>query len=126
MTRELFLTSSSIVALLVGSCAVVIPSKFLASKGVTVTPAVVVWMREVGVLIFAAGVMGFLARSEPDSRMMRAFLVGNGLMQLGLLPIELIALKRGVITRLSGVVPNSVLHAVLATGFFFFAVQVSA
>ncbi len=126
MTRELFLTSSAIVALLVGSLAVVLPTKLLESKGVTVTPAVVVWMREVGVLIFAVGVMSLLARAEPDSVMMRAFLIGNGLMQLGLLPIELIALKRGVITRLSGVVPNSVLHAVLAGGFFFFAAQTSA
>jgi hypothetical protein len=78
-------------------------------------------VREVGVLILALGVTLFLVRKHHDSPTLRAVLLGNAMVQLGLLPLELFAYREGVITLLSGIVPNSVLHVLLGTGFLLFA-----
>jgi hypothetical protein len=116
--RPLFLTFSSAVALAVGSFALALPQVLLESKGVALpNEAAVVWVRELGVAIFALGVMLFLVRRHAESPTLRAFLYGNALLQLGLLPIEIAAHQERVLTRVSGIVPNSLLHVVLALGF---------
>jgi hypothetical protein len=106
-------TFLSAVGVLVGVLAVLRPGQFLESKGATVAPAAVLWMRQVGVLIFAQGLTAFLLRNEPLGPATRAFLTGAGVTQLGLLPLEIAGYVRGALTKLRGIVPNSVLHAVL-------------
>jgi hypothetical protein len=113
MNLTWLLTFMFAVASLVGLFAVARPAQFLESKGAAVSAAGVIWMREVGVLIFAQGLTCFLLRHEPLSPAVRAFLAGAAVTQLGLLPIELAAYRRGSLTKLSGVLPNSILHAVL-------------
>jgi hypothetical protein len=117
----MFLTFAGVIALAVGTMALGFPQVLLASKGVVIGPAVVVWVREVGVALLAIGVMAMLVRRAPDSAAVRAFLVGNAVLQAGLFPIEIAAYQAGTITLLSGVVPNSVLHLLLASGFSWFA-----
>lgn len=121
MTRQLFLTFSSLVAAGVGSAALVFPETLLAAKGVAPTAELAVWMRQVGVLILASGVVTFLARAAPSSAVLRGVLLGNGLLHLGLLPIELLALGQGVLTDPYGVAPSSALHAVFAGLFLVHA-----
>ncbi len=117
----MFLTAAAVIALAVGTFALGFPEGLLASKGVVIGPAAVVWVREVGVALLAIGVMALLVRRAPDSATLRAFLVGNAVLQVGLFPIELLAYRAGTITLASGVVPNSVLHVALASGFAWFA-----
>jgi hypothetical protein len=50
--------------------------------------------------------------------------MGNAVLHLGMLPIELVAFSQGLLTKLGGVVPNSVLHLVLAFGFVVYARRV--
>lgn len=121
MNRTSFLTLASLVAFAVAVLALAFPAVLLAGKGVEPAPSVVVWVREVGVLIFAAGMTTFLARRSNDSPALRAVLIGNAVLHLGLLPIELLAFAQGVITRGSGVAPNSLIHVALAIGFIAFA-----
>jgi hypothetical protein len=113
MSTENLLTLLSILATLVGVAALARPVPFLKSKGAQVTPAAVIWMRQVGVLILAQGITAFLLRGYPLSPAVRAFLAGAAFTQLGLLPIEILAYRRGELTKLGGIVPNTVLHAVL-------------
>jgi hypothetical protein len=118
----MFLTLSSAVALAVGGLALALPHVVLDSKGVAPpNDAAAIWVREVGVTIFALGVMMFLVRKHADSPTLRAFFFGNAIVQLGLFPIEIRAYQEGLITQLSGILPNSVLHIVLASGFLLFA-----
>lgn len=124
MTRSRFLTGAATVALLVGSVAVVFPRALLESKGVAITDAVVVWVREVGVMIASQGILTLLVRREPDSRALRAIFVASALVQLGLFPIELVAYQAGIITLARGVVPNTLLHAFLGTAFAVLAARV--
>jgi hypothetical protein len=93
---------------------------------VTPDPAPSVWVREVGVLILALSAIVLLVRGQPDTPAMRAVLWGNAVVHGGLLPIEIVAWHGGVITRLDGIVPNSVLHALVAVGFVLFALRVTA
>ena len=124
LNRSLFLTLSSAVALTVGSFAFAFPHALLESKSVAPpTEAAAVWVREVGITIFALGAMMFLVRKHAESPTLRAFFLGNAIVQLGLLPIEIDAYRRQVITQLSGIIPNSVLHLVLASGFLIFAAR---
>lgn len=60
---------------------------------------------QVGVGLLGTGVVSFLIRGHAPSATVRVFLFD------------------GTITKLSGIVPNTVLHVVLASGFLFFALQ---
>jgi hypothetical protein len=62
-------------AVLVGSLAIARPTKLLESNGASVSAAAVIWMREVGVVIFAQGLTCSLVRSEPLTASLRAVLV---------------------------------------------------
>lgn len=122
--RSTFLTLSSAVVLAVGSFAIAFPQALLDSKGVPLpNQAAVVWVRELGVAILALGVLLFAVRRHSPSPTLRAIFYCNALLQLGLLPVEIAAYRDGVITQLAGIVPNSLLHLVLAAGFLSFAAQ---
>jgi hypothetical protein len=123
MNLTWLLTFMSAIATLVGLFAVALPVRLLESKGATVSAAAIIWMREVGVLVFAQGLTCFLLRNQSLSPAVRAFLVGAAVTQLGLLPIELTAYWRGSLTKLSGILPNSVLHAVLGSVLLYRALS---
>ena len=121
--RKHFLTSAALIAFGVGGFALIAPAALLASKGVAPSAAAGVWVREVGALLIAIGLIGWLVRAQADSATLRAVLVGNALLQFTLLPIEPIAYVQGVITALPGIVPNTVLHLLLGVGFAHFALK---
>jgi hypothetical protein len=124
LRRSTFLTLSSAVALAVGTFALAAPRALLASKGVALpNEGAAIWVRELGVAIFALGLLMFLVRNHADSPTLAAIFFVNAAVQLGLLPIEIGAYHRQVITRFSGIVPNSALHVVLASGFLIFGAR---
>ena len=125
MHRRTFLTLVGTLGLVIGLVALFFPAVLLAGKGVPPEPAPSVWVREVGVLILALSAILLLIRGQPDTPAMRAVLWGNSIVHGGLLPIEIVAWHAGVITRLDGIVPNSVLHLLVAIGFVFFARRVN-
>jgi hypothetical protein len=125
MHRKKFLSIVGILGLGIGLVALCFPALLLSGKGVPPEPAPAVWMREVGVLIVALSAILLRVRDQPDTPTMRALLWGNAVVHGGLLPIEILAWDGGVITRLDGIVPNSVLHVLFAAGFVFFARRAS-
>jgi hypothetical protein len=78
----------------------------------------------VGALLLSAGFISFGVRVHEDSRTLRVVLWSNALLQVALFPIEIHAYCAGIITLVSGVLPNSILHGVLALGFARFALSV--
>ncbi|MFZ5890582.1 MAG: hypothetical protein ACOY0T_05885 [Myxococcota bacterium] len=124
MTRQLFLGLSSVVALAVAAIALFLPHGLLIGKGVEPDALRVVWVREVGALILAVGVTTLLVRKAPDSVALRGVLIGNAVVHFALLPIEIAAFIQGAITKLEGIVPNSLLHVALGTGFVLYARRV--
>jgi len=116
MKRKTFLSIVSPVALIIGLVALFFPSILLESKGVIPGGPVKVWMSEVGILLVSAGVILFLVRKEEDSIALKAILIGNTLVQIGLL---------GVIKEVSGIIPNSILHVLLSIGFIYYLSKIS-
>jgi hypothetical protein len=120
MKRQTFLEIASFIGIAIGTFALAFPALLLESKGIATNEAANVWTREVGLLIVSAAVTAFLVRSHADSATLKAVFAGNAILQCGLLPIEPIAYANGTITKFSGIVPNTVLHALLAAGFFYY------
>jgi hypothetical protein len=122
--RKLFVGFNAVVAVAVGLLALTAPATLLAGKGVTLpNDAAQVWVREVGVMILALGVTLWLVRSHASSPTLRALFAGAAVVHFGMLPIELMAHARGTIPALSSVVPNSILHACMAAGFAWLALE---
>lgn len=126
MSRKTFLTLAGAIGLLVGLVATLSPATILVGKGVAPELATMVWVREVGALILAASVLAILVRGHGDSPTMRAVLFANALLHASLFPIEIMAWRYGIITRGDGIVPNTILHVVLAATFVFYAQRVRA
>jgi MFS-type transporter involved in bile tolerance (Atg22 family) len=126
MNRKSFLTLVSAIAMLVGTVALLLPAALLDSKGVAPNAAASVWAREVGIALISIALIAFSVKGHPDSPTMKAFLMGNAVLQLGLFPIEIMAFANGTLTKLSGIVPNSLLHLGLAAAFVYYAARVQA
>jgi hypothetical protein len=126
MNRKSFLTLVSAIAMLVGTVALLLPAALLDSKGVAPNAAANVWAREVGIALISIALIAFSVKGHPDSPTMKAFLMGNAVLQLGLFPIEIMAFANGTLTKLSGIVPNSLLHLGLAAAFVYYAARVQA
>lgn len=124
MKRKTFLTLVSAIAMFVGVISIFAPAVLLESKGVLTNPAANVWARELGISLVSIAFIAFAIRDQPDSPTMKAFLLGNAILQIGLLPIEIIAFANGTLTKLSGIVPNSLLHIGLGAAFCFYASNV--
>ena len=124
MNRKAFLTMSSLIALAVGLFALCAPELLLQSKGVDVNAGTTIWVREVGVMLIAVGITVFMVRNHADSSTLKAVLVGNVVVQLGLLVIEPLAYSAGIITKLAGMAPNTMIHVLLAFGFCYYASKI--
>lgn len=117
------MTIAAAIALLVGVVATAAPQLVLTSKGVTVVPATLVWVREVGVALLSIGGTAMALRHLPDSPALRVVLLGNAAHQVMLAPIEVVAYAQGTIPLLSGIVPNTALHCVLAAAFLSYGLR---
>ncbi|KFF12431.1 hypothetical protein IW15_12835 [Chryseobacterium soli] len=124
MTRKFFLTIASFIATIVGIFALFFPSILQESKGTLPNNATYVWTSEVGILLMTIGIMAFLVRKEEDSKILKVFLFGNSMIQMGLFIIELLAYFNAVITKLSGIVPNLCIHILLTIGFLYFCITI--
>ena len=105
--------------------AIFFPNIFLESKGIIDNPAACVWMTEVGILLFSTGIVLFLIRAEKSSKLLKNVFIGNIVIQIGLLIIELKAFNNNVITDINGIIPNSILHIVLTGGLVFYFLQMN-
>ena len=123
MKRKTFLLIVSPIALIIGSSALFFPAMLLESNGVISSHETQVWMREVGVLLIAMSIILFLSHNQDDSRSLRAILIGNFVVQIGLFLVELLAFQNGIIKDISGIAPNGILHIILSVGFLYFTVK---
>lgn len=113
MKRNVFLTITGSIALIIGFTALIFPTELLESKGVISDDTLKVWVMEVGILLLAMGCILILIRNEKDSRALKAIFIGNIIIHIGLFTIELIAYKNHIITEIMGIIPNGILHFTL-------------
>lgn len=121
MSRRLFLTIVSFVALIIGSLALWAPGFLLGEvKHATFDDTATVMARTVGIVLITVGVLNFAVRSHGDSETMRSVLLANLLLQIGLIPIDPLAYLNGTFRGLDSFVPNTILHVVFAVGFAWY------
>ncbi len=120
MKRTVFLTIASCTATGVGFFSLLFPAALQQSKGTAANAATYVWTAEVGILLIAIGIMAFLVRRQETSLSLLAFFIGNFIIQAGLFVIEFAAYFNGVITKLTGIVPNLTIHIFWAFGFAYY------
>lgn len=123
MRRKTFLIIASAIATVVGIFALLFPAVLQESKGTIPNAATYVWTSEVGIILIAIGVMAFMVRGQENTSTLKAFFLGNFIIQVGLFTIELLAYFHRVITRLSGVAPNLIIHILLAFGFGYYLIK---
>lgn len=126
MPPSLFVTAASLIALAVGVVSALFPSVILSSKGVDPSLAAECWVRQGGVALIGIGVTAWRLRAFATHAVARAFFIGNAVHQVLLAPIEVVAWLEGTITKVSGIVPNTLLHVVLAAGFSWLAWRLRA
>jgi hypothetical protein len=124
MKRATFLTIAAMIALAVGTFAFTFPALLLESKGVIPNAATQLWMRETGALLMALGGINWSMRKNDDSSTLTWLLLVNIGVQTGLFAMEAIGYADGVISKLSGVAPNLLLHMLLAIGFIYFLLKI--
>lgn len=124
MSRKTFLTLVSFTAIAVGTFALLAPSVLIETVKVAApSGSANVMARTTGILLVAMGLLDFLVRDHEDSPTMRAVLVANIVLQIGILPIDPLAYANGVFTGLGSFLPNTILHVVLASGFAYYLVK---
>ncbi len=121
MKRKTFLTVTAVIVLLIGGFALAAPGALLTNvKHAAPSEVANVMARTVGILLVSVGVLNFLIRDHEDSPTLRAVLIANSLLQIGILPIDPIAYASGAYRSLGSFVPNTALHVLLASGFIFY------
>ncbi|MDH5233151.1 MAG: hypothetical protein OEZ58_22390 [Gammaproteobacteria bacterium] len=121
MNRKIFLSLVSIVAISIGTFALLFPSILIIDVKMAIPSETAnVMARTVGVLLIAFGVLNYLIRGQRDSQTFRSILIANLLLQLGLVPIDVFAYFSGVFLTLGSFLPNTILHLVLAGGFVYY------
>ncbi len=124
MKRSTFLTISAIVPLLVGLMCLCAPSVLIESVKLAPPSATAnVYARTAGVLLCAVGLLNFLVRKHASSPTLRAVLVANMVLQLGILPVDPHAYLSGVFHTVGSFAPNTVLHVCLALGCAYYLRQ---
>jgi hypothetical protein len=122
MSRKTFLTVLAFIAATIGMIATFAPMVILNSKGVHGNFVATIWVREVGVLLFAVGALNYWMRSSIDQSAIMAVLSTNLIIQASLLPIEVIAYMQGWLS-FAGIAPNTILHSVLVIALAYYWLQ---
>ncbi len=124
MKRSTFLTIASAIALAVGLFAFCAPGVLIGRVKMAAPCDVAnVMARTVGILLIATGVLAYLVRDHEDSPTLRAILIANLILQLGILPIDPLAYANGTYKTLGSFAPNTVIHVLLASGFAYYLLK---
>ena len=121
MSRKAFLTVTSVIVLVIGIFALIAPNVLITSVKVAAPSETAnVMARTVGILLISVGVLDFLVKDHEDSPTLRAILIANLFLQIGIMPIDPSAYVTGVYQTVGSFAPNTVLHIVLASGFTYY------
>ena len=121
MNRTIFLTTAGIIALIIGSLALIAPNFLITqAKLAEANAAAEVMARTVGVLLITVGILNILIRKHADSATLKSVLIANLILQLLIVPIDPIAFYNGTFHTLGSFVPNTIIHILLATGFAYY------
>ncbi|HEY6951937.1 MAG TPA: hypothetical protein VI758_05990 [Bacteroidota bacterium] len=113
---KVFLAVAAVLAWLFAGALLLVPEKFYAPTGITMTPMLATIAQAHGATLFGLGIINWLARSA-ERKGLIAILGGNLVVQVLSLVVVLRTMSLGAG---SAVVPGVIIHVILGSFFAFF------
>jgi hypothetical protein len=123
MSRKTFLTISALIGLIFGVYMLVAPSKMMEGMGVGEDRVANVVLEAMSITLIAVSAIIFFARNDEGSPALRAILIGGIIMHFGDMPVDWIAYSNGTFTKLSGIMPGTIVHIILGIGFIYYLMK---
>ena len=117
MKRQTFLIIAATVGTVFSLYMFLAPAKMMEGMGIQSNDSINAILQVMCVMLFSISVITFLARKDEGSIALRAIIIGSIFMHIASIPIDWIAFQRGVFTQISGLIPGTIVHIILAIGF---------
>ena len=119
MKRQTFFTIAASIGVLFSAYMILAPDKMMEGMGSQSSETTNIILQVMCVMLFSIAVMLFLARKDEGSIALRAIIIGNIVMHIASIPIDWIGYNKGIFTKISGLVPGTIIHIILAIGFIY-------
>ncbi len=123
MKRSIFLVISAILVFFIGVMCLFFPEKMAAGFGMTVTPLVLMMIKEAGACNVGIGYLNFAVRNHPDSNSLKVILLFNMVYHILILPANIYGWSQGIFAA-SQVGTSVGIHLLFAVGFLIYALKV--
>jgi len=124
MKRSIFLLITAVLGLLIGIMCLLFPDKMVAGFGVTVTPLILMLIREAGACNLSMGYLNIAVRNHSDSKSLKTVLLFNMAYHVLILPANIYGWLHGILS-VGQAGPAFVIHLLLAIGFLVYALRVN-
>ena len=125
MSRRVFLILAGIIALFFGLGMIFNGAQMLDMVAIPTNQSTGVVLQWMGCPLIAIGLMNLMARSDPGSQALRALLLGNILLHVFGMAIDIYDYAN-VFIKMSGLVMGAVVHLGLIAGFAFYYLRLPA
>jgi hypothetical protein len=123
MKRSIFLIITAILGVFAGVMCLFFPDKMAAGFGMTVTPVIIMLIREAGACNLSMGYLNFAVRNDPDSKTLKAVLIFNMAYHLLILPANIYGWSKGILST-GQVIPAFSIHLLFAIVFLLYALKI--
>jgi hypothetical protein len=123
MKRSIFLITTAVLGFFIGIMCLLFPDKMAASLGVTVTPLILMLIREAGACNLSMGYLNFAVRNHSDSMSLKTVLLFNMAYHVLILPANIYGWSHGILP-IGQAGPAFSIHLLLAIGFLVYALKI--
>lgn len=123
MKRSIFFIITAVISLVLGVMCLVFPEKMAAGFGMTVTPLIIMMIREAGACNLSMGYLNFSVRNDGDSKTMKAVLLFNMAYHALMLTVNIYGISNNVMP-IGQIAPVFSIHLVIALGFLYYALKI--
>jgi hypothetical protein len=123
MKRSVFLLINAILFMLIGIVCLFFPDKMVDGFNVTITPILLMMVREAGAFNFSLGLLNFAVRNHPDSRSLKTVLFFNMIYHALILPMNIYGWSQGILSAGQAGVAFGI-HLLLAIGYGVYALKI--
>jgi len=122
MKRSIFLLINAVLGLFIGIMCLLFPDKMAAGFSMTITPIILMMIREAGACNLSLGYINFAVRNHSDSKTLKAVLLFNMAYHLLILPANIYGWSQGILS--TGQAGSAFgIHLLLAIGYLVYALK---
>jgi len=122
MKRSIFLLINAVLFLFIGMMCLFFPDKMAAGFGMTITPVILMMVREAGACNLSMGYLNFATRNHSDSKSLKTVLFFNMAYHVLILQANIYGWSQGVLS-IGQAFTSFGIHLLLAIGFLLYALR---